>query len=164
MAEFGEISQWPFEKPSSGKSKKIPPKLGLPLSYLGDGGLIVFNFLSTPESSLLSISPSKPLAPSRCPWLPPCCPFAALPPPQGAHLDVGVARVAGAPLATAALLLVVGVELGRAQDGHPLALVGQGEGLLTGQSLLVLPADRQNDGHRLVDRPACRPTKEEKNK
>lgn len=72
-----------------------------------------------------------------------------------AHLDVGVVLAGGAPLAGAALLLAVLVELGVAQDGHPPALVDQRHGRHAVQPLLVGGGHRQHHGHRQVDDAAC---------
>lgn len=56
-----------------------------------------------------------------------------------------------APLAGAALLLAVLVELGVAEDGHAAALVHQGHGRDAVQTLLVRPRHRQHHRHRQVD-------------
>lgn len=62
--------------------------------------------------------------------------------------------VTGAELSTAALLLVVGEELGVTEHRHRLVLVPQGEGCTALQLLLVLRTHGQDDRDGLV----CHPT------
>lgn len=69
---------------------------------------------------------------------------------RAAYLDVGMALVAGAELATAALFLAVLVELGSAQDGDALSLVRQRERRRSLQTLLVSGVHGEDDGNGLV--------------
>lgn len=61
--------------------------------------------------------------------------------------------VAGAKLATAALLLVVGIELRLAEDGNTLVTVLEGKSTAAVQPLLVLCLDGQHDGDGLIGDP-----------
>ena len=69
------------------------------------------------------------------------------------YLDVRMTSVAGAKLATAALLLVVRVELGLAKDGHTPVAVLEGKSAAAVQPLFVLRLDGQHDGDRLIGDP-----------
>ena len=66
------------------------------------------------------------------------------------YLDVWMARMWRAELATASFLLPVRVELGRSQDGDQLPLVAERNGCHLVQTILVCRTDGQDDGDALV--------------